>query len=146
MIDIEIWIALFAIAGILYLMKWLQSRRKVTVYRISPKSLEISKRVMLSMLPLIENEHDHPLDETMLPYPKENIKSAAKILAYYYWKENRHSEVTRIKNGFIALSRFQNSDLSHEGQTRRAQKEKTRLTREFECYLTHSPYKTGKAT
>jgi hypothetical protein len=95
---------------------------------------------MVAILPLVEDKQEHPLDEASLPYPKENIKSAAKILAYYYWKQNQHTDLTRIKNGFIALSRFQNFDLSPESQERLTKKEKTRLTREFDCYLTHTPY------
>lgn len=145
MIDTEIWIGILALTAILYGFKWLQSRRKVKVYRISPDSLERSKKVMLQVLPLVESEGEGPLDEIKLPYPKDHVKSAAKILAYYYQRENRLEELGRVKNCFVSLSRFQNRDSDPDLQEKRAEREKIRLTNELNCFLTHSPHKNGKA-
>jgi len=146
-IDKELWGAIIALTAILYGIKWLIGRRKVKVYRISPKSLERSKRVILRVLPLTEDGDHFPLDDQRLPYPKDNVKSAAKILAYYYWKENRQEELMRIKACFIALSRFQSTDLETDTREKKASRDKKRLTREFECYITHSssPHNANKA-
>jgi hypothetical protein len=144
--DMEIWIGLFALTAILYAAKWWQGNRKVTVYRISPQSLQRSKDVMLQVLPLVEDDKDSPLDLKRLPYSKESIKSAAKILAYYYWKENCHEELSRVKRCFISLSRFQNADLDPEARKRLQGGEKKRLTRELDYYLTHYPFKATKKT
>ena len=144
--DMEIWIGLFALTAVLYVAKWWQGNRKVTVYRISPESLQRSKDVMLQVLPLVEDEQDSSLDAKRLPYSKENIKSAAKILAYYYWKENCHEELSRIKSCFISLARFQNADLDPAARRRLQEGEKKRLTRELDYYLTHYPFKATKRT
>lgn len=144
--DLEIWIGLFALTAVLYAAKWWQGNRKVTVYRISPQSLERSKEVMLQVLPLVEDEQDSPLDAKRLPYSKESVKSAAKILAYYYWKENCSEELRRVKNCFVSLARFQNGDLDPDARKRLAASEKKRLTRELDYYLTHYPFKATKRT
>ncbi|QJB58360.1 hypothetical protein HFN16_03910 [Pseudodesulfovibrio sp. zrk46] len=146
MLDMEIWIGLIALTALLYLIKFIQGRSKRTVYRISSESLQRSKQVMLKVLPLVENvETDSELlDDRRLPFPKDNIKSAAKILAYYYWKQDQQTELARVKNVFISLSRFQDVDLGLEDQARRLSSEKKRLTREFEYYITHSPFSTGR--
>lgn len=142
--DMEIWIGLFALTAILYAAKWWQGSRKVTVYRISPESLERSKEVILRVLPLVEDEKDSVLDAKRLPYSKDNIKSAAKILAYYYWKENCAEELTRVKHCFISLARFQNTELEPDARSRLQTNEKKRLTRELDYYLTHYPFKATK--
>jgi len=146
MLDMEIWIGLFALTAILYTAKWWQGKRKVTVYRISSESLQRSKEVMLQVLPMVEDDKDSPLDLKRLPYSKDNIKSAAKILAYYYWKENCHEELSRVKGCFISLSRFQNTNLESEARKRLQKSEKKRLTRELDYYLTHYPFKATKKT
>ncbi len=143
MLDTEIWVGLLSLTAILYLIKWMQSHKKSKVYRISPDSLRRSKEVLLRVLPLVEDGENETLDSTRLPYAKESVKSAAKILAYYYWKQNQHQELMRVKNCFISLSRFQNKDLDPDSQERLYTKEKQRLTREFNCYITHSPFKAG---
>lgn len=144
MIDTDIWIGLFLLTAVLYLLKWFQCRNKNKVYRISADSLQRSKDVMLKVLPLVEDDSDHTLDASYLPYDKESVKSASKILAYYYWKKNQHTELNRVKNCFISLCRFQNRDLDQYAQERMQEREKVRLTREFECYITHSPFKASK--
>lgn len=142
LLDKELWIGLLALTGLLYLAKFLQSRQKQTVYRISPESLQRSREVMLKILPLVEDKDFQPIiDERHLPYPKDNIKSAAKILAYYYWKRDQQTELQRVKNAFISLSRFQDLEMEHADQEREQSREQKVLTREFECYLTHSPSK-----
>lgn len=142
-IDWEIWAGLLALTAILYLLKWVQSRRKTKVYRVSADSLKRSQQVLLLVLPLVEDGDDSLIDESRLPYPKENVKSAAKILAYYYWKENRLEELSRVKNCFIALSRFQRDDLDEDLRQKQAEREEAKLVREYECYLTHSPFKSS---
>lgn len=145
-LDFEIWAGILTLTAILYLIKYLQSRKKQVVYRISPDSLDRAKKVMLAVLPLVEDEDNASLlDERRLPYSKEQVKNAAKILAYYYWKKNKPAELSRIKNVFISLARFQNTDLDMEAQARVMSREQVRLTREFELYMTHSPLKTGRA-
>jgi len=147
MLDTEIWAGMIALTAILYLIKFFQGRCKRTVYRISPESLDRSKQVLLKVLPLVEANEDEAslLDDRRLPYTKENIKSAAKILAYYYWKKDQHTELMRVKNVYVALSRFQDTDLGLEDQARRLSKERKRLLREFEHYMAHSPFSAGKA-
>jgi len=145
MIDMEIWVGLLALTVILYGLRFIQCRSKRKVYRVSAQSLQRSKDVMLAVLPLVEDGRDEPLDETRLPYPKENVKSAAKILAYYFFKEEQLAELERVKNCYVALSRFQNRDLAPETRERRVERDKERLTRELHCFMTHSPFRSGKA-
>lgn len=145
-LDKEIWIGLLALTALLYSLKFIQGRSKKTVYRISPESLERSKQVLLKVLPMVETDDQQSLiDDRRLPCSKENVKSAAKILAYYYWKKDQHTELMRVKNVFISLSRFQDMDIDMEAQARRLNKEKKRLTREFEHFMAHSPFNAGKA-
>lgn len=141
--DTNFWLGLIALTCALYLLKWFQGRRKVTVYRISPASLRRSKDVMLRVLPLVEDGRDCPLDETSLPCDKTTIKSAAKILAYHFWKENQHEELARTKLCFVSLARFQNRDLDSDASERLLTRERERLVREFDCYLTHSSARKG---
>jgi len=146
MIETELWVGMFALAAFVYVLKAIQSKKQVKVYRITPKSLRASKRVMLDVFPLVEDGQACPLDDSCLPYSKDNIKNAAKILAYYFWKENQHKELVRVKHCFIALSRFQNANLTPETREKRTRKEKTRLTHEFNCYITHTPPANNKTT
>lgn len=141
--DMNLWIGLGVLTAVLYMLKWLQGRRKVTVYRISPTSLKRSRDVMLKVLPLVEDGADGHLDETSLPVDKTTVKSAAKILAYHFWKEDQHEELARTKNCFISLSRFQNRDLEPEARERLATRERARLVQEFDCYLTHTSSRKG---
>lgn len=144
-IDYDIWIGIFILTAALYLVNHLRNRDKRTVYRISPESLQRSKKVMMSVLPIIEDpEEDSIIDQRKLAYPKENIKSAAKILAYYYWTKKQPEELSRVQNAFIALSRFQNSMQGSEDQTREMMREKKANTREFEDYLSRSPFSVRK--
>ncbi len=142
--DMEIWIGLVALTAVLYVAKWWQGNRKITVYRISPQSLERSKEVLLRVLPLVEDDNDSLLDVNRLPYTKDSIKSAAKILAYYYWKENRSEELSRVKRCFVSLSRFQNRDLDADARQRLLKSDTKRLTQEMDYYLTHYPFKATK--
>ncbi|CCH49176.1 hypothetical protein [Pseudodesulfovibrio piezophilus] len=148
MLDSEIWIGLALLTAGLYCVKYMQSRGSNTVYRISSESLERSKQVMLKVLPLIENddENEHSLlDERRLPYTKDDIKSAAKILAYFYWKKNQGNELSRVKNAYISLARFQSKDLELEIQAHKLAKEKKSLTREFEYYIARTRFNRDKA-
>ncbi|MBI9078549.1 MAG: hypothetical protein JEY79_02255 [Pseudodesulfovibrio sp.] len=144
MTDTTLWIAMLSLAAIVYLLKAFQNNKPIKVYRITPKSLQTSKRIMLEVLPLVEDGQTNPLDDACLPYSKDNIKSAAKILAYYFWKENQHKELVRIKHCFISLSRFQDAALTLESREKRTSKERTRLTREFNCYITRTPPANSK--
>ncbi|WP_285906676.1 hypothetical protein [Pseudodesulfovibrio pelocollis] len=138
MMDTDTWLLLGAGTAALLMVKWFVGSRKVTVYRISPGSLNRSKNVMLRVLPLVEDGAEHPLDETCLPCDKTTVKSAAKILAYHFWKEKQHEELDRIKQCFIALSRFQNRDLDPEARERLQSRERARLASEIECFLTNA--------
>jgi len=136
--DADTLVLLGAGTGALFMLKWLMGRRKVKVYRISPGSLKRSKDVMLRVLPLVEDGAGHPLDDTVLPCDKTTIKSAAKILAYHFWKERQHEELDRVKQCFVSLSRFQNRDLDPEARERLQDRERTRLVREFDCFIAHA--------
>lgn len=149
--DSELWAGLFALTVILYILRWVQTRSKKKVYRISPESLERSRAVMLKVLPLVEDDgvgeegSGEFIDIHVLPFPKDNIKSAAKILAYYYYKENRHEDLMRVKRCFLALSRFQSAEVDSDARERMRDREMKKLTREFECYLTSTSTRDCKA-
>lgn len=145
-LDTKVWIGIFALTALLYFIRFLQSRDKRTVYRVSPESLKRSKTVIMSVLPYIENDDDNTLiDERKLAYPKENVKSAAKILAYYYWTKKQPTELSRVKNAYISLCRFQNPEASLDEQARDMATERKSNTREFTAYLSHSPFNVKKA-
>ncbi|WP_419786536.1 hypothetical protein [Pseudodesulfovibrio sp.] len=141
MFDSEVWIVLFVLTAILYSIKWWQGSRKVKVYRISQQSLERSKEVMLKVLPLVEDGEECVLDCSRLPYAKDTVKSAAKILAYYYWKENCPEELGRVKRCFVSLGRFQRRAEDEDHTIRLATREKKQLNREMDYYLTHYPFR-----
>ena len=140
MSDAEIWYGLIALTAVLYFMRWLQSRQKVKVYRISPQSLKKSKEVMVRVLPLVEDETDEPLDPDRLPYEKDAVKSASKILTYYYWRENQPEQMERVKKGFLGLSRFQSDELDFDARERLCAKELGRLQKEYDDYVSKPPF------
>ena len=141
MLDMNIWLGVIVLTVLLYGFKWwMGTRRRVKVYRVSPESLKRSKEVVVSILPLVEDGENYPLDERRLHYSKEDVKSALKIMAYYFWKKRQHDELTRVKNCFVALSRFQDANLDLEAQERQAGRERARLERELNYYMTHSPF------
>lgn len=123
----------------LYGVNMLVGRKKHTVYRISNDSLAKSKQVMIRILKLVEDGKKTPLDERSLPFEREQIKSAGKILAYYYLKQRLHEDYKRVKEGFIALSRFQ--DVSQEPSRLEAlmKRDEKKLTQEFNLYIRRSP-------
>lgn len=140
MIDNVFWLYLLGGTGILYAVNWFVSRRsKRTVYRISNDSLAKSKQVMIRLLNIVEDEKTTPLDERSLPFEREQIKSAAKILAYFYLKQRLPEDYRRVKAGFIALSRFQNMEHAELRQEAQMKKEAKQLKREFEIYIRRSP-------
>ncbi|BDQ33888.1 hypothetical protein [Pseudodesulfovibrio portus] len=147
-LDMEIWVGLIVLTSLLYVLKWFLSRKRtVRVYRISPESLKRSKNVMMALLPLIEDGGQHPLDIARMPYSKEDIKSAAKILAYYFYTKKQQDELARIKYAFVAVSRFQDPTMDSETQEKRMLREHRALERELQYYMTHSPFnvkKTGR--
>ncbi|BCS88570.1 hypothetical protein [Pseudodesulfovibrio sediminis] len=145
MFDTELWVGIIALTALLYGFKWfITKQRSVKVYRISPQSLQRSKTVIMAVLPLVEDESTAPLDEALLRYSKDDIKSAAKIMAYYFWRKKRYAELTRIKNCFVAISRFQNKNLDLESQKRRVARERKQLGRELDHYMTHSPFNASR--
>lgn len=144
-LDMELWIGLIVLTCLLYILKWLVSRKRtVRVYRVSPESLKRSKEVMMGVLPLVEDNGEHPLDLARLPYPKRDIKSAAKILAYYFYTKKQHDELTRVKHAFVAISRFQEAAVDAETQEKRMHREQRQLERELQFYMTHSPFNVKK--
>lgn len=139
MIDNVFWLYLLGGTAALYVLNWLVGRRKHTVYRISNDSLAKSKQVMIRLLNLVEDEKKDPLDEQTLPFEKEQIKSAAKILAYFYLKQRLPQDYQRVKKGFIALSRFQNTELDTAKQESNMKRDAKKLEREFNMYIRRSP-------
>ena len=147
MLDMNIWVGVIALTAILYGVKWwLSSTRKVRVYRISPESLKRAKEVLIAVLPLVEDGESFPLDQTRLLHSKEDVKSAAKILAYYFWRRKQHDELARVKQCFVALSRFQDNTADLEAQERQAARERAQLERELNYYMTHSPFNARRAS
>ncbi|WP_319583129.1 hypothetical protein [uncultured Pseudodesulfovibrio sp.] len=145
MLDMNIWLGVIVLTVLLYTFKWWMGRsRKVKVYRISPQSLKRAKEVVVGVLPLVEDGENFPLDERRLIYTKEDVKSAVKIMAYYFWKKRRHDELSRVKNCFVSLARFQDTDLDLEAQERKASRERTQLERELNYYMTHSPFRVRR--
>ena len=148
-LDKELWLGLVTLTCLLYMLKWFMGRKRtVRIYRVSPESLRRSKNIMVKVLPLIEDDGDHPLDISRLPCSKEDIKSAAKILAYYFYIKKQQTELARVKRTFTAISRFQDSAMDPETQEKRMLREHRQLERELQFYMTHSPFnvkKTGRA-
>jgi hypothetical protein len=141
MLDMNIWLGVIVLTVLLYCFKWWLGRsRKVKVYRVSPQSLKRAKEVVVGVLPLVEDGESFPLDQRRLVYPKEDVKSAAKIMAYYFWKKRQHDELSRVKNCFVSLARFQDTGLDLEAQERKAARERNQLERELNYYMTHSPF------
>ncbi|WP_238528160.1 hypothetical protein [Pseudodesulfovibrio mercurii] len=142
----NIWLGVIVLTILLYGLKWWHGRgRKVKVYRVSPESLKRAKEVVVPVLALVEDGESFPLDEQRLVHSKEDVKSAAKIMAYYFWKKRRQEELARIKHCFVALSRFQDASLDLEAQERRSARERARLEREINFYLTHSPFSARRS-
>lgn len=139
--DKDVWLALIGLTILLYGIKWLLNSKRQKIYRVSPDVLRQAKEVVLKVLPLVEDGQESPLSEYGLPYSRENVKSAVKILAYYFWRENLKEELERMKNCYISLSRFQNPDLEDNLTAKLVAREKERLTNEFEDYTTHSPFR-----
>lgn len=141
MLDMNIWLGVIVLTVILYFIRWWHtSKRKVRVYRVSPESLKRAKEVLLGVLPLVEDGESFPLDRARLLHSKEDVKSAAKILAYYFWRRKQHDELARVKQCFVSLSRFQDGAADLEAQERQASRERAQLERELSYYMTHSPF------
>ena len=141
MLDMNLWLGVIVLTVLLYLFKWwLERSRKLKVYRVSPQSLKLAKKVVVGVLPLVEDGESFPLDKKRLIYAKEDVKSAAKIMAYYFWKKRRHEELSRVKNCFVSLARFQDMGLDLEAQERKASRERAQLERELNYYMTHAPF------
>lgn len=144
-LNMELWFGLIALTSLLYTLKWfLNRKRTVRVYRVSPESLKRSKEVMVPLLPLIEDGGQHPLDIARIPYSKEDVKSAAKILAYYFYTKKQQDELARVKYAFVAVSRFQDPTMDAETQEKRMLREHRQLERELQFYMTHSPFNVKK--
>ena len=145
MTDSQLWMGLILLTILLYLLKWWHDKaRRIKVYRVSPESLKRSNQVMMAVLPLIEDGKDTLIDRNRLRYPKEDVKSAAKIMAYYFWLKRQHDELTRVKHCFVSIARFQDENLEDETRERQAVRERRQLERELEYYMTHSPFNARK--
>lgn len=141
-IDNTFWLALLGVTGLLYAINWFVDQRKHTIYRISEESLTTSKKVMLKVLPLVEDGSDVPLDIAQLPFDKENVKSAAKILAYMYLKGRQGDDFNRVRDCFIALSRFQDLEQAPEKVEKRMKRERKKFRKDFDGYIKRSPFCT----
>ncbi len=140
MIDNMFWLYLLGGTGLLYALNYFVGRsKKRTVYRISKDSLAKSKQVMIRLLNMVEDGQTSPLDKNALPFETEQIKSAAKILAYFYLKQRLPEDYRRVKDGFIALSRFQDPEATEPKQESQMKRDAKKLRREFELYIRRSP-------
>ena len=145
MTDSQLWTGLILLTILLYALKWWHdTARRIKVYRVSPESLKRSQQVMVAVLPLIEDGHDNPIDRSRLRYTTEDVKSAAKIMAYYFWLKRQHDELTRVKNCFVGIARFQDRELEEDARERQAERERKQLERELDYYMTHSPFNARK--
>ncbi|WP_243544057.1 hypothetical protein [Pseudodesulfovibrio tunisiensis] len=141
MLYMDIWIPLFCLLGFLLILRALLNRKTVKVYRVSPASLRASRRVVMDVLPLVETGDDRSiLDIRELPHTKENIKSAVKILAYYFGKHRQSRDLIRVKTCYLSLSRFQECGLPDEEREQLAEEEKVQLLREFDFFITQTPF------
>lgn len=114
MLDTSLWIPLFALLGIALIVRFAWKPKPRKVLRISADSLEASRKLALQILPLVEESGSHPLDEGLLPCPKSRVKSALKILAHQFSRNGKQEELTRIRNCYVSLSRFQDLGLAGE--------------------------------
>lgn len=131
MLDNEVWIPIFAVTALILIVKLAWRPRRKKVIRVTPDSLKISRHVALQVLPLVEDESSHPIDEKLLPYPKEKVKSALKILAYQFTRSNQKDELHRIKKCYIELARFQDLELAGENVDSICTRERARLDSEI---------------
>lgn len=138
-IDNTFWLYMVGGTAVLYGVNWMIGQKKHTVYRISNDSLSKSKQVMIRVLNLVEDGKKDPIDRRSLPFKEEHVKSAAKILAYYYLKKRLPEDYHRVKQGYISLSRFQESSLSPERQEAQMKRDARKLANEFNIYIKRSP-------
>ncbi|WP_018124494.1 hypothetical protein [Desulfovibrio oxyclinae] len=138
MFDETIWIPAFALLGVLLIIRAAWKPVKGKRYVISEESLKASHKVAMEVLPLLESVQD-VRDTGELPYPKDKLKSALKILAYQFARNNQHEELTRIKNAFVQLSRFQNLERAGDRADSLHQKENGELEAEINRHLLTVP-------
>lgn len=139
MFDNDLWIPLFALLGVAIIIKLAWKPRKRRILRISPESVEASRKVVIEVLPLVEGDADHPMDERMLPYPKDKIKSALKIVIYQLAHNRQKKELERVKNCYLGLARFQDLELAGENVAKMCESERERLCAEINRHILNAP-------
>lgn len=138
MFEETFWIPVFALLGVLLIIRAVWKPAKGKRYVISEESLKNSHKIAMEVLPLLESAQD-VRDVAELPYPKEKLKSALKILAYQFARNTQHEELARIKKAFVQLSRFQ--DLERAGGRAEAlcEKESSELAADINRHLLTVP-------
>lgn len=137
-----LWFFILAGTALLYGLNYfvsLSRKKTQTVYRISNESLAKSKQVMIRLLKLVEDGQNTVLDERSLPFQKDDIKSAGKILGFFYLRQRLPEDYQRVKEGFIALSRFQDIELPPNKLEALMKRDAAKLKLEFEAYIRRSP-------
>ncbi|GAB7022082.1 hypothetical protein [Salidesulfovibrio brasiliensis] len=139
MLDNDLWIPLFALMGLALVIKFAWRPKKRKILRISPASVQASRKVAIEVLPLVEGDADHPMDERLLPYPKDRIKSALKILIYQFAHTKQSGELERVKNCYVGLARFQDLEMLGENAVKVCASERERLSADIHRYLMNAP-------
>lgn len=135
--QLDLWIGLFALMGALLLARAIVSKvkGKRKVLRVSPETIEASKGIVVKYLPLVEDNSKGLRDILDLPCEKRQVKNALKVMAYCFTRQRQHKELTRVRDAFVALHRFQDGNLKDERIISAAKKERRRLTQEIKDYL-----------
>lgn len=134
--EYDIWIALFVLMGVLLIIRTIMNKtNKRTVMRVNPDTVKASKEIVMRVLPLVEDDSSSLRGIHVLPCDKERIKSAAKIMAYCFNRNNQYEELARIRRCFVNLSRFQDDTLDEDERVRLAEREQKQLTLEIDNYL-----------
>ncbi len=134
--EYDIWIGLFALMGVLLIIRTIMTRKnKRKVMRVNPETVNASREIIMKVLPMVEDESTSLREMHSLPCEKDRVKSAAKIMAYCFNRNNQYEELARIRRCFVSLSRFQDDSLDEEERKRRAEREHSQLKREIDDYL-----------
>ncbi len=133
----DLWVGVFAVLGLLLLVRAVVGRlkRKRKVLRISPEAIEASRKILVKYLPLVEDRKKNLKDIEDLPCNKNKLKSALKVMAYCFTRQKQYQELTRVKEAYVSLHRFQDGDLKDKYTINVAAREKKQLLDEIEDYL-----------
>ena len=135
MLTMELWIALFVAMGALVVLRAVWGKKRVKIQRMNESTLKTARKLVVPVLKLVEDGHDSLLDSNYLPSSKANVKNAAKVLAYYYWKTKQPVELKRITAGFVGISRFQDKAINDETREKVRKREQERFQQEIDQYM-----------